>query len=155
MRVRSINSFIFPLVQLQSLRNMGFIKVNYPTTLLRNAIEKIHVGKTGKVILMTHDGNSVLDQNLSEDGDMLKKGLQQIDTRFNENTSGIFPMDVMGETNLLFSASCLHRIGRLSEVCQKQSCMKNHSHPTDDACCYLFVAICCDTCRFLVVRRYN
>lgn len=102
MRVRSINSFIFPLVQLQSLRNMGFIKVNYPTTLLRNAIEKIHVGKTGKVILMTHDGNSVLDQNLSEDGDMLKKGLQQIDTRFNEDTSGIFPIDVMGETNLLF-----------------------------------------------------
>lgn len=102
MRVKSINSFIFPLVQLQSLRNMGFIKVNYPTTLLRNAIEKIHVGKTGKVILMTHDGHSVLDQNLSEDGDMLKKGLQQIDTRFNEDTSGIFPIDVMGETNLLF-----------------------------------------------------
>lgn len=102
MRVRSINSFIFPLVQLQSLRNMGFIKVNYPTTLLRNAIEKIRVGKTGNVVLMTHDGNSVLDQNLSEDGDMLKKGLQQIDTRFNEDTSGIFPMDVKGETNLLF-----------------------------------------------------
>ena len=53
MRARSINSFLFPLVQLQSLKNIGFIKVNYPTTLLRNAIEKIQVGKTGKVILLT------------------------------------------------------------------------------------------------------
>ncbi|MDU0205406.1 sensor histidine kinase [Paenibacillus sp. MAH-36] len=102
MRARLINSFIFPLVQLQSLKNMGFIKVNYPTTLLRNAIEKIHVGKTGKVVLMTHDGNSVLDQNLSEDRDMLKMGLQQIDVRYDGDVSGIFPMDVKGETNLLF-----------------------------------------------------
>ncbi|MGQ7889806.1 sensor histidine kinase [Paenibacillus sp. WC2504] len=102
MRSRLINSFIFPLVQLQSLKNMGFIKVNYPTTLLRNAIEKIHVGKTGKVVLMTHDGNSVLDQNLSEDRDMLKMGLQQIDVRYDGDVSGIFPMDVKGETNLLF-----------------------------------------------------
>ncbi|UKS27883.1 histidine kinase [Paenibacillus sp. HWE-109] len=102
MRVRSINSYLFPLVQLQSLKNMGFIKVNYPTTLLRNAIEKIHVGKTGKVILMTHDGKSVLDQNLSDDRDMLNMGLQQIDVKYDGDVSGIFPMDVKGETNLLF-----------------------------------------------------
>ncbi|WP_235549607.1 sensor histidine kinase [Paenibacillus sp. Soil766] len=102
MRARSINSFLFPLVQLQSLKNMGYIKVNYPTTLLRNAIEKINVGKTGKVILLTHEGQSVLDQNLTEDGDMLKKGLQQIDARFDGEVNGIFPLKAKGETNLLF-----------------------------------------------------
>ncbi|NOU67683.1 HAMP domain-containing protein [Paenibacillus sp. LMG 31461] len=102
MRARSINSFLFPLVQLQSLRNMGFIKVNYPTTLLRNAIEKIHVGKTGKVVLLTHEGNSVLDQNLSEDRAMLGKGLQEIDSRFDGDASGVFPMEAKGETYLLF-----------------------------------------------------
>jgi two-component system sensor histidine kinase YesM len=102
MRARSINSFLFPLVQLQSLKNIGFIKVNYPTTLLRSAIEKINVGKTGKVILLTHEGHSVLDQNLTEDGDMLKKGLQQIDARFDGEDSGIFPLEAKGETNLLF-----------------------------------------------------
>lgn len=102
MRARSINSFLFPLVQLQSLKNVGFIKVNYPTTLLRNAIEKIRVGKTGKVILLTSEGNSVLDQNMSEHRDILRSGLEQIDKRFEEETSGIFPIEDKGSTNLLF-----------------------------------------------------
>lgn len=102
MRARSINSFLFPLVQLQSLKNVGFIKVNYPTTLLRNAIEKIRVGKTGKVILLTSEGNSVLDQNMSEHRDILRSGLEQIDKRFEEETSGIFPIEDKGITNLLF-----------------------------------------------------
>ncbi|WP_235550280.1 sensor histidine kinase [Paenibacillus sp. Soil724D2] len=102
MRARSINSFLFPLVQLQSLKNVGFIKVNYPTTLLRNAIEKIRVGKTGKVILLTSEGNSVLDQNISEHRDILRSGLEQIDKRFEEETSGIFPIENKGSTNLLF-----------------------------------------------------
>ncbi|WP_246321351.1 sensor histidine kinase [Paenibacillus germinis] len=102
MRARSINSFLFPLVQLQSLKNVGFIKVNYPTTLLRNAIEKIRVGKTGKVILLTSEGNSVLDQNISEHRDILRNGLEQIDKRFEEEISGIFPIKDKGSTNLLF-----------------------------------------------------
>ncbi|WP_261304320.1 sensor histidine kinase [Paenibacillus andongensis] len=102
MRARSINSFLFPLVQLQSLKNVGFIKVNYPTTLLRNAIEKIRVGKTGKVILLTSEGNSVLDQNMSEDRDILRSGLEQIDKRFEGENSGIFPIEDKGNTNLLF-----------------------------------------------------
>lgn len=102
MRARSINSFLFPLVQLQSLKNVGFIKVNYPTTLLRNAIEKIRVGKTGKVILLTSEGNSVLDQNMSEHRDILRSGLEQIDKRFEEEISGIFPIEDKGSTNLLF-----------------------------------------------------
>ena len=102
MRARSINSFLFPLVQLQSLKNVGFIKVNYPTTLLRNAIEKIQVGKTGKVILLTSEGNSVLDQNMSEHRDILRSGLEQIDKRFEEEISGIFPIEDKGSTNLLF-----------------------------------------------------
>lgn len=102
MRARSINSFLFPLVQLQSLKNVGFIKVNYPTTLLRNAIEKIRVGKTGKVILLTREGNSVLDQDISEERDILRSGLEQIDKRFVEESSGIFPIEDKGSTNLLF-----------------------------------------------------
>lgn len=102
MRARSINSFLFPLVQLQLLKNVGFIKVNYPTTLLRNAIEKIRVGKTGEVILLTSEGNSVLDQNMSEHRDILRSGLEQIDKRFEEETSGIFPIEDKGSTNLLF-----------------------------------------------------
>ncbi|WP_246309699.1 sensor histidine kinase [Paenibacillus alginolyticus] len=102
MRARSINSFLFPLVQLQSLKNVGFIKVNYPTTLLRNAIEKIRVGKTGKVILLTSEGNSVLDQDISEDRDIVRSGLEQIDKRFEGEISGIFPIEDKGSTNLLF-----------------------------------------------------
>ncbi|MBP1967506.1 cache domain-containing sensor histidine kinase [Paenibacillus aceris] len=102
MKARSVNSFLFPLVQLQSLRNVGFIKVNYPTTLLRNAIEKIRVGRTGKVMLLTREGKSVLDQNIAEEQNILQRGLAQIDDRFQEASSGVFPVKDTEGTNLLF-----------------------------------------------------
>lgn len=102
MKARPVNAFLFPLVQLQSLRNVGFIKVNYPTTLLRNAIEKIRVGRTGKVILLTREGKSVLDQNIAEEQNILQRGLAQIDDRFQEESSGVFPVKDPEGTNLLF-----------------------------------------------------
>jgi two-component system sensor histidine kinase YesM len=102
MRSRIVNSFIFPLVQLQSLRNAGFIKVNYPTSLLRDTIEKISIGKTGKVILLTHKGMSVLNQDISEYGDDWKIALQQVDAQYQEAESGVFPIRHGGVTNLFF-----------------------------------------------------
>lgn len=102
MKARSVNAYLFPLVQLQSLRNAGFIKVNYPTTLLRSAIEKIRVGQTGKVILLTQEGIPVLAQNIAEHHDLLKRGLAQIGTQYQVETSGIFPIEDEEGTNLLF-----------------------------------------------------
>ncbi|MFD0698072.1 sensor histidine kinase [Paenibacillus sp. GCM10027628] len=102
LRSRPVNSLILPLVHLQSLRNAGFIKVNYPTSLLRDAIEKIRVGKTGKVMLLTHEGKSVLNQDISAESEILKGALQQIDDTFGQEASGIFPIQRNGVTNLLF-----------------------------------------------------
>ncbi|MGG1518041.1 histidine kinase [Paenibacillus oryzisoli] len=102
LRTRSVNAYLFPLVQLQSLRNVGFIKVNYPTTLLRDAIDKIRIGRTGRVVLLTKDGESVLDQPLGEQKELVQRGLAHIAAESGEETSGIFPMQEDGGENLIF-----------------------------------------------------
>ncbi|MFC0216743.1 sensor histidine kinase [Paenibacillus chartarius] len=102
MRSRSVNSLLLPLVHLQSFRQAGFIKVNYPSSLLKNAIEKIRIGNTGKVVLLTHEGTSVLNQDLSGDTDVLERAMKQIAGSFGTQISGSFPIRSGGETNLLF-----------------------------------------------------
>ncbi|MBD0380231.1 cache domain-containing sensor histidine kinase [Paenibacillus sedimenti] len=102
MRSRFVNSFVFPLVHLQSLQNVGFIKINYPTSLLRSTIEKIRFGETGKVVLLTSDGRSVLNQDMADDAQLLKNGLSEIDTHFGSEISGIFPIQQNGDSYLLF-----------------------------------------------------
>ena len=68
---RAINGYILPLVQLQSLRTMGVIKVNYPTELLRAPLEKIRFGETGRAFLLDSEGRSVLGENEAEEVDEL------------------------------------------------------------------------------------
>ncbi|EXX85169.1 histidine kinase [Paenibacillus darwinianus] len=99
---RDVNSFLLPLVHLQSLREIGFVKINYPTGVLRDAIEKIGFGKTGKVYLLTQDGTSVLGQDLTENRDVLRNGLSQLEQRFEGKTSGVFPIEQNDVTYLLF-----------------------------------------------------
>ncbi|UUZ85414.1 hypothetical protein LJK88_18815 [Paenibacillus sp. P26] len=111
MRSRPVNSFIFPLVQLQSLRNAGLIKVSYPTALLRDPIEKISIGRTGKVVLLTREGKSVLNQDITEDGEDWEAALRQIDTNHPEEENGIFPVQRGGRRICSFSASFLRRAG--------------------------------------------
>ncbi|MDD9271663.1 sensor histidine kinase [Paenibacillus sp. GCM10023248] len=102
MKARTVNAFLFPLVQLQSLRNAGFIKVNYPSTLLKSAIEKIRFGHTGQVVLLTQEGQPVLDQNTAGHRDLLERGLARIDAQFQAETGGSFAIEDNGGTNLLF-----------------------------------------------------
>ncbi|UJF36111.1 cache domain-containing sensor histidine kinase [Paenibacillus hexagrammi] len=102
MRSRSVNSFIFPLVQLQSFRSAGIIKVNYPTSLLRDTIGKITIGRTGRVILLTHDGQSVLNQDIDAEQSDLSAALSEIEIRYRDSNYGVFPLKQSGESRLFF-----------------------------------------------------
>ncbi|NIK74991.1 two-component system sensor histidine kinase YesM [Paenibacillus castaneae] len=103
MKARLVNSFLLPLVQLQSFTKSGFVKINYPTSVLRDAIEKIRFGKTGQAFLLTSDGSSVLDQKLPENSLMiLSTGLTEIKAAKTYETSGVFPIQRDAETYLLF-----------------------------------------------------
>lgn len=89
-RIRYVNSFVLPLVQLQSLTNTGVVKINFPTSLLQNAIEKIRFGETGKAFLLTSDGRSVLNQDLSGEAELLKQGLAEWKSDYGDQTRGVF-----------------------------------------------------------------
>jgi len=99
---RSVNSFLLPLVHLQTLREIGFVKINYPTRVLKDAIEKIGFGETGEVFLVTREGASVLDQELSGSAPILESGLSQINTEYGSVSNGVFPIRREGAPYLIF-----------------------------------------------------
>ena len=101
MRSREINSLVLPLVQLQSLKNVGVIKINYPTELLRQDMDKISFGKSGKAFLLTAEGLSVLNQDLTGAEQVLSGGLATLQKHSGGQTSGIFPLR-QGGTDYLF-----------------------------------------------------
>ncbi|WP_410511338.1 histidine kinase [Paenibacillus sp. BR2-3] len=102
MRTREVNSLVIPLVQLQSLSNVGVIKINYPTSLLRGDIDKIRFGDSGKAFLLTDEGISVLNQDLKGNEGVLTEGLAYVKANAGGQTSGIFPLRQKDEDYLLF-----------------------------------------------------
>ncbi|MCA0755191.1 histidine kinase [Paenibacillus sp. N4] len=103
MKARLVNSYMLPLVQLQSFTKAGFVKINYPTSVLRDAIEKIRFGKTGRAFLLASDGTSILKQQIPDDGSpILQEGLERIKASGRAGTSGVFPIESGSETYLLF-----------------------------------------------------
>lgn len=110
-RSREINSLVLPLVQLQSFKDVGVIKLNYPTVLLRQDLDKISFGKSGKAFLLTADGLSVLNQDLRGAEGLLRDGLATVQKQSGGQTSGIFPLHQGGPTICSFTAGCLHRTG--------------------------------------------
>ncbi|BBH24195.1 sensor histidine kinase YesM [Paenibacillus baekrokdamisoli] len=99
---REINSFLLPLVHLQSLREIGFVKINYPTAVLRDAIEKIRFGETGRVFLLTQDETSVLNQSLADNQAVLQAGLSQLAEQHSKETSGVFSVKQSHLNYLIF-----------------------------------------------------
>ncbi|MGF7031619.1 two-component system sensor histidine kinase YesM [Paenibacillus mucilaginosus] len=102
LRNREVNSFVLPLVHLQSLRAAGIVKVNYPTALLRGAIGKIQFGETGKVFLLNGDGGSVLNQNLSGHTELLQAALAKLNGTPAGQPGGVFPIEHEGVVYSIF-----------------------------------------------------
>ncbi|QWU17993.1 two-component system, sensor histidine kinase YesM [Paenibacillus sophorae] len=102
MRESEVNSLIVPLVQLQSLNNIGVLKVNYPTSLLRGDIDKIRFGSSGRAFLLTGEGASVLDQNLGDSKQVLSEGLAYVKAHSAGRISGIIPLRQKDMDYLLF-----------------------------------------------------
>ncbi|WP_309119828.1 sensor histidine kinase [Paenibacillus sp.] len=99
---RDVNSFLLPLVHLQSLREVGFVKINYPTRVLREAIENVNFGVTGRMYLLTRDGTSVLGQETEDRRGVLLSGLRAVRESDESAVSGVFPIRQDGQTYLLF-----------------------------------------------------
>ncbi|MFC6331243.1 sensor histidine kinase [Paenibacillus septentrionalis] len=103
MKVRQVNSYVLPLVQLQSFTRIGVIKVNYPTATLHDSLDKIRFGETGRAFLLKSDGSNVLNQQVTNaELSIINNGLKEIQERKNDKMDGFFSVLHSGETYLLF-----------------------------------------------------
>nr|WP_255570855.1 sensor histidine kinase [Cohnella sp. CFH 77786] len=102
MMQREINSFLIPLVHLQSLREIGFVKINYPTAVLKDAIEKIRFGNTGRVFLLSSNGASVLNQSLAGSEGVIRSGLSDLAEQTQSGLRGVFSEKQDGQNFLFF-----------------------------------------------------
>lgn len=102
MKAIPINSFIYPLTQLDTLMNVGMIKVNIATEEIRRPLDQIRLGDTGRVYLLQLDGGSVLDQSLSDHQDILQKGMHKIKTVGTVGANGFTRIIEQDEPYLLF-----------------------------------------------------
>ncbi|RED56635.1 cache domain-containing sensor histidine kinase [Cohnella lupini] len=102
MRSRSVNGYLLPLVELQTLTGVGIIKVNYPTSVLKDPLDRIHFGETGRVFLLDVDGRSVLGQRLTGEEAILRNALQTNQVGKPERESGVFAVRNQGKPYLVF-----------------------------------------------------
>ncbi|MCD9020708.1 sensor histidine kinase [Cohnella silvisoli] len=59
-----VNGLVYPLSDLLNLREEGVLKINLKTSSLQDPLDKLSLGKTGKVFLITPDGSPVLNQKV-------------------------------------------------------------------------------------------
>lgn len=109
MRNRNVNGYLLPLVELQTLISVGIVKVNYPTSVLRDPLERIHFGETGRVFLLDIDGRSVLGQQFTGVAAILQEGISKLAKVRQTNQagkrvreSGVFAVRNQGKPYLVF-----------------------------------------------------
>ncbi|MGF6952156.1 two-component system sensor histidine kinase YesM [Neobacillus sp. B4I6] len=94
------NSYILPLVDLNTVVSYGFIKVNFPTTLLETALEKITIGKNGHAYLLDAQGANVLEGKINTPTKVLKNSLTKI--KNSQKQKGLLEADYHGEKYFVF-----------------------------------------------------
>jgi two-component system, sensor histidine kinase YesM len=94
------NSYILPLVDLNTVVSYGIIKVNFPTTLLETALEKITIGKNGHAYLLDQQGANVLEGKIDTPAKVLKNSLTKI--KESQKQKGLLEAEYHGEKYFVF-----------------------------------------------------
>jgi two-component system, sensor histidine kinase YesM len=94
------NSYILPLVDLNTVVSYGIIKVNFPTTLLETALEKITIGKNGHAYLLDQQGANVLEGKIDTPTKVLKNSLTKI--KESQKQKGLLEAEYHGEKYFVF-----------------------------------------------------
>ncbi|MFC0470675.1 sensor histidine kinase [Halalkalibacter kiskunsagensis] len=100
MRERSINSYILPLFDTNTLVSSGIIKVNFPSPLLETALNKITIGQEGRAYLIDQQGANVLQGPIDTPEQVLEQSLLEI-TKEN-HPKGLIELNYNGETYFMF-----------------------------------------------------
>lgn len=97
---QSMNSLLFPLVQLKTFTPIGVLKVNFLSSLLQEPLDKIRFGRTGRVYLVDRNSLDVLGQNASQD-DIVRQGA--VRAWADSSSKGKFKLKADGTSYVLFS----------------------------------------------------
>ncbi len=95
-----INSYILPLVDMNTVVSYGIIKVNFPSSLLETALGKMTIGKNGHAYLLDQQGANVLQGKVEIPKQILNSSFLKI--KNNDKQKGLLEADYHGEEYLLF-----------------------------------------------------
>ncbi|UXH46418.1 histidine kinase [Rossellomorea vietnamensis] len=95
-----VNSYLLPLFDINTLDLSGVIKVNFPSSLLENALSKIKLGENGRVYLLDNLGRNVLSGTIDTPEKVVKESLKTIKTE--TNSSGLIEVPFEKEEYMIF-----------------------------------------------------
>ena len=100
MRDRPVNSYILPLIDTNVLVPRGIIKVNFPTSLLETALNKLTVGENGRAYLLNLSGENILSGNIATPNKILQQSLTEIINK--DQQKGLIEASYKKENYLVF-----------------------------------------------------
>jgi two-component system sensor histidine kinase YesM len=74
----NINSYILPVIDINTFVSSGIIKVNFPSALLETALNKIKIGQNGRAYLVDQQGANVFQGQIDTPKKVLEQSLVQI-----------------------------------------------------------------------------
>ncbi|WP_201712968.1 sensor histidine kinase [Rossellomorea arthrocnemi] len=95
-----VNSYLLPLFDINTLDLSGVIKVNFPSSLLENALSKIKLGENGRVYLLDSLGRNVLTGSVDTPENVVKESLKTI--KKERNSSGLIEVPFEKEEYMIF-----------------------------------------------------
>jgi two-component system, sensor histidine kinase YesM len=95
-----VNSYLLPLFDINTLDLSGVIKVNFPSSLLENALSKIKLGENGRVYLLDSLGRNVLTGSVDTPENVVKESLKTI--KKETNSSGLIEVPFEKEEYMIF-----------------------------------------------------
>ncbi|MEK3992009.1 cache domain-containing sensor histidine kinase [Robertmurraya sp. FSL R5-0851] len=96
----NINSYISPLIDMNTLASYGIIKVNFPTELLETALNKNKIGQSGHAYLLNRRGENVLTGEISTPKRVLSTSLTKINN--SKENNGLIEVKLNNETYFVF-----------------------------------------------------
>lgn len=100
MQQKKINSYILPLVDTNTMISAGVIKVNFPSTLLETALNKITNGQNEHTYLLNQQGENILSGKIKTPNSILQQVLKQITT--SDDQEGLIEAAYQNEKYLVF-----------------------------------------------------
>ncbi|MGM0829020.1 MAG: sensor histidine kinase [Bacillota bacterium] len=95
-----VNSYLLPLFDINTLDLSGVIKVNFPSSLLENALSKIKLGENGRVYLLDSRGRNVLTGSIDTPEKVVKESLKTIKPE--PKSSGLIEVPFEKEEYMIF-----------------------------------------------------